>query len=72
MHDMRNMPPLVAKKIGANGEARFCNLRHRPGMEVPASAAHMPEAQASRGICRIGSRGVAVITRTAQEWGVTA
>jgi len=47
-------------------------MRYRPGMEVPATAAHMQEAQASRGICRIGSRGVAVITRTAQEWGVTA
>jgi hypothetical protein len=71
MHDMRNMPPLVAKKIGANCEARFCNLRHRPCMEISGAAANMQEAQASRGICRIGSRGVAVIARTAQEWGVT-
>ncbi len=70
MHDLLNLHSLVAKKIGANGKARFCNLRHRPCMEVPGAAAHMPEAQASRGICRIGSRGVAVISRTAQEWGV--
>lgn len=61
---------LVTKEIRPHSKVRFCNLRHRPGMEVPGAAAHMPEAQASRGICRIGSRGVAVISRTAQEWGV--
>ena len=63
---------LVTKEIRTHGKARICPLRYRPGMEVPGTAAHMPEAQASRRIGRIGSRGVAVIRRTAQEWGVTA
>lgn len=62
--------PLVTKEIGANGKARICPMRYRPGMEVPGAAARMPEAQASRRIGRIGSRGMAVISRTAQEWGV--
>ncbi len=61
---------LVTKEIRPHGKARICPMRYRPGMEVPGAAAHMPEAQASRGICRIGSRGVAVIARTAQEWVV--
>ncbi len=64
------LSPLVAKKIGANGKARICPMRYRPGMEVPGAASHMQEAQAGNRIGRIGSRGVAVITRTAQEWGV--
>ena len=63
---------LVTQEIRPHSKVRICPMRYRPGMEVPGAAAHMPEAQASRGICRIGSRGVAVITRTAQEWGVTA
>lgn len=64
------LSPLVAQEIRPHSKVRICPMRYRPGMEVPGAAAHMPEAQASRGICRIGSRGVAVISRTAQEWGV--
>lgn len=62
--------PLVAKAIWRDCKAGACTLRSRPVMGIPATAAHMPEAQASHRVCRIGSRGVAVITRTAQEWGV--
>jgi len=62
--------PLVTQEIRPHGKARICPMRYRPGMEVPGTAAHMQEAQASRGVGRIGSRGVAVIRRTAQEWGV--
>lgn len=72
---MRNMPPLVAKKIGANGEARFCNLRYRPGMEVPGTAAHLPQAQASRAGNRAGQGYMArqaILTRTAKEWELTS
>lgn len=61
---------LVTKEIRTHGKARICPLRYRPGMEVSGPAAHMQEAQASRRICRIGSRGVAVISRTAQAWEV--
>ena len=61
---------LVTKEVRPHGKARICPMRYRPGMEVPRAAAHMPEAQAGNRIGRIGSRGVAVISRTAQEWGV--
>lgn len=62
--------PLGTKEIRPHSKARICPMRYRPGMEVPGAAAHMQEAQASRRIGRIGSCGVAVISRTAQEWGV--
>lgn len=61
---------LVTKEIRTHGKARICPLRYRPGMEVSGPAAHMPEAQAGNRIGRIGSRGVAVISRTAQAWEV--
>jgi hypothetical protein len=61
---------LVTKEIRPHGKARICPMRYRPGMEVPGAAAHMPQAQTGNRIGRIGSRGVAVIRRTAQEWGV--
>ncbi len=69
---MRHLQTLDTKKSRGNGKAQICALRYRPGMEVPGAASHMQEAQAGNRIGRIGSRGVAVITRTAQEWEVKA
>lgn len=67
---MRNMPALEPKSIRANVPPPHGPVQSRHAVDFLPSAAHMPEAQASRGIGRIGSCGVAVIIRTAKEWGV--
>lgn len=64
---------LVTKEIRPHGKARICPMRYRPGMEVPGTAAHLPQAQASRAGNRAGQGYMArqaILTRTAKEWGV--
>lgn len=67
---MRHMHSLVPKEVGANGAARLCHLRTGQAVEVLSTAEHMREAQTGIRCGRIGSRGVAVIERTKESWGV--
>lgn len=67
---MRHMHSLVPEEVGANGAARLCHLRTGQAVDVLSTAAHMPEAQAGHRVGCVGARGVAVIERTKESWGV--
>lgn len=67
---MRHLPALEPQGQRANVPPPHGAVQSRHAVDFLPSAAHMPEAQAGNRIGRIGSRGVAVISRTAQEWGV--
>lgn len=72
MHDLSNLHPLEAQGIRRDGQARPVPLRAGTALDVPATAAHLPEAQPGCTGCAGCPREVAgeVIESTREWWEI--